>query len=261
MYLCIYTRATQPKGRRSAGWGKELRCLAGYEINIWISYVTETMQNAKLIADGNPKKEKKNKYDKRKRKTFRTFSAYFVCKSVAKNQTKTKKQKCFFSFLRYMFHSKASTKHSHTHTQTHHSRALEKSLHFISKDSQLFAIMQLCLRAKWRRNLISGSPKRRWNRKIRGARRRTDPETAPPRVDAPKRRRVPKINRFETASFISRLDCLANIWPALFEQRDTVTQSSQIIEMHSPRRRTDKWLPFPVQFPFNQELNCSRRWI
>jgi len=208
------------------------------------------------------RKKKKNKYDKRKRKTFRTFSAYFVCKSVAKNQTKTKKQKMFFLF--FTLHVSLKGQHktlTHTHTQTHHSRALEKSLHFISKDSQLFAIMQLCLRAKWRRNLISGSPKRRWNRKIRGARRRTDPETAPPRVDAPKRRRVPKINRFETASFISRLDCLANIWPALFEQRDTVTQSSQIIEMHSPRRRTDKWLPFPVQFPFNQELNCSRSWI
>jgi len=70
MYLCIYTRATQPKGRRSAGWGKELRCLAGYEINIWISYVTETMQNAKLIADGNPKKEKKKQIWQTKAKNF-----------------------------------------------------------------------------------------------------------------------------------------------------------------------------------------------
>jgi len=77
------------------------------------------MQNAKLIADGNPKKEKKNKYDKRKRKTFRTFSAYFVCKSVAKNQTKTKKQKMFFLFFTLHVSLKGQHKtltHTHKHT-------------------------------------------------------------------------------------------------------------------------------------------------
>lgn len=121
----------------------------------------------------------------KERRTFRTFSAYFVCKSMAKNVYSLFYVTCFTQ--RPAQNTTPTTKHTqHPYTHTGEPLSSRKSkkarkcnfifTHFISKAS----LQSNCLHNCLRRNLISVAQ----SEAQQGRQRDGDPagETAPPRV-------------------------------------------------------------------------------